>query len=655
MKTKIFTLFLALVASIGTMFAESGTCGANLTWSLNKSSGLLTISGTGPMTSFGSADDVPWYPYYNEAIKSVKISSGVTSIGDYAFFGCDNLTSVTIPNSVASIGEYAFYGCDGLTSVTIGNGVTSIGECAFYGCKVLTSVTIGSGVASIGESAFYNCRGLTSITIPNSVTSIGYDAFYGCEGLTSITIPNSVTSIGDGAFFGCEGLTSINVASDNTTYDSRNNCNAIIETSSNTLISGCMNTTIPNSVTSIGNLAFSECTGLTSIEIPTSVTSIGQYAFYDCKGLTSVTIPNSVTSIGQYAFSNCKGLTSVTIPNSVTSIGGSAFSGCTSLTSIEIPNSVTSIGYDAFKGCSKLTSVTIPNSVTSIGESAFHYCTGLTSITIPNSVTSIGNYAFGECTGLTSIEIPNSVTSIGNVAFSYCTGLTSVTIPNSVTSIGQSAFGSCKNLKAIICQATIPPSLGNDVFDKNDCSKIPLYVPVESINTYKSAKQWKDFTTILPIVAEDAETNTLKAEPTETTVAVTWPIVAGAYTYELVIRDKKGNVLCTLVFNAQGQLQSIIFAAPSRDGAPQKKQETGFAFTIIGLTEGTSYDVIITAKDSEGNTLDTKIVSFTTEGDAPTGIDDINAATKSQKILRDNQVLILRGEKTYTLTGQEVK
>ncbi len=218
----------------------------------------------------------------------LKYFTGLSEISDEAFRNCSSLTSVTIPNSVTSIGWYAFCNCRELASVTIPNSVTSIG---FF--------------------AFTDCSSLTSITIPNSVTSIGGDAFRGCSGLTSITIPNSVTSIGGGAFNGCSGLTSIVVESGNSKYDSRNNCNAIIETSSNKLIVGCKYTFIP-----------------------TSVTSIEPHTFDGCSGLTSVTIPNSVKSIGQSAFQNCPGLTSVTIPNSVTSIGWNAFFGCSSLTSL---------------------------------------------------------------------------------------------------------------------------------------------------------------------------------------------------------------------------------------------------------------------------------------------------------------------------------
>ena len=280
-----------------------------------------------------------WFNW-KQSIQDVIIGDEVTSIGKSAFSGCSDLTSVTIGNSVTSIGDHAFSGCSGLTSVTIPNSVTSIGSSAFYGCSGLTSITIPNSVTSIGYRAFEDCSCLTSITIPNSVTSIGDYAFYGCSGLTSITIPNSVTSIGETAFCRCSGLTSIVVESGNLKYDSRGNCNAIIETANNTLISGCKNTIIPNSVTSIGWSAFGGCSGLASITIPNSVTSIEYNAFNSCSSLTSVTIPNSVTSIQSGAFADCSGLTSVTIGNSVTRIGKSAFYGCSSLTSVTSLNPI---------------------------------------------------------------------------------------------------------------------------------------------------------------------------------------------------------------------------------------------------------------------------------------------------------------------------
>ena len=245
----------------------------------------------------------------------------------------------------------------------------------------IESVRIDEGVTSIGEGAFYCTPFLESIRIPGSVASIGYLAFYSCSSVTSIVVDSS-----------------------NKVFDSRDDCNAIIETATGRLIIGCNNTVIPNSVTSIGQEAFCNCHNLASIDIPNSVVSIGNAAFLG-SGLTSISIPESVTSIGSSAFATCKELKTVGLPHSLTNLGHMAFLGCTSLTSISIPESVTSIDDAVFSGCSSLTSITIPESVTSIGIAAFEGCSGLTSISIPESVTSIGYNIFQNCTGLTSITV----------------------------------------------------------------------------------------------------------------------------------------------------------------------------------------------------------------------------------------------------------
>ena len=444
---KLFSLFLALVATTS-LWAYDFQSG-DLYYKITSSSAPYTVEVT--YEKYNS--------YYNysslitatipETVNYNGTTYNVTSIGGWAF-SCTSLTSVTIPNSVTSIGGWAFIGTALYNNpANWENGALYIDDCL---------IKVDEGFAG-------------HFRIKENTRVILGGAFSDCSSLTSVTIPNSVTSIGDRAFGYCTSLTSMVVASGNSTYDSRDNCNAIIETATNTLIAGCQNTTIPNSVTSIGDDAFDGCSSLTSITIPNSVTSIGDDAFYRCTALTSITIPNSVTSIGEWAFYGCSALTSVTIPNSVTSIGEYAFRGCSSLTSITIPNSVTSIEGGAFEGCSSLTSVTIPNSVTSIGEGAFWGCSALTSVTIPNSVTSIGYKAFG-----------------------YCSSLTSITIPNSVTSIGEEAFAWCYSLDSLTCLAMAPPTLGKDVFD--GCDNPTLYVPCEALSYYQEHEQWGQFTTI---------------------------------------------------------------------------------------------------------------------------------------------------------------
>ncbi len=236
------------------------------------------------------------------------MGNGVTNIESFSFMGCSSLTSIIIPEGVTSIHDWTFIGCSSLTSITIPNGVTYIGNSSFYNCSGLTSVIIGYSVKYIGDAAFWNCHSLKSIIIPNSVTHIGESAFIRCTDLTSVTIPESVTKIGEGAFSGCSNLKSIAVEEGNEVYDSRDKCNAIIETATNTLHTGCMNTIIPESVTDIGNAAFLYCDSLKSITIPDGVTSIGEYAFSRCRNLKSVTIGSGMTSLGEYAFRGCGSL-----------------------------------------------------------------------------------------------------------------------------------------------------------------------------------------------------------------------------------------------------------------------------------------------------------------------------------------------------------
>ncbi len=299
---------------------------------------------------------------------------------------------------------------NGFQYFKMSNGVSIDGYIGDETELVIPEEIDGVKVTCIGENAFWGKSNLTSITIPESVTWIRNHAFSECKGITSIIIPANVDRIDFGVFSGCDKLENITVSKENKYYDSRYNCNAIIKTSSNTLVSGCGKTVIPKDVTSIGDYAFSDCIGLTSITIPESVTSIGYFAFNACHSLTSITMAEGLTDIGDEAFFYCTGLTSITIPKSVTSIGSSAFDKCNSLTSITIPEGVTKLERSTFNDCSSLTSVTLPKSLTSIRGWAFDNCSSLTSIIIPDGVTCISFHAFANCSKLTYVAIPDSVT-----------------------------------------------------------------------------------------------------------------------------------------------------------------------------------------------------------------------------------------------------
>ena len=324
------------------------------------------------------------------------------------------------------------------------------------------------------------------ITFDKEITKIGDYAFYNRSSLTSITIPKSVTTVGDYAFEGCNSLPII----DNVRY-----AGSYLIGTVNKSITSC---TIVNGTRFIGNYAFKDCNSLTSVIIPDSVTTIGRSAFSGCSSLTSVTIPDSVTTIGWSPFSHCSSLQEfngdfasedgrcIIIEGVLESFASAG------LTEYTIPDSVTSIGISAFSYCSSLTSVTIPDSVTTIGNYAFYNCSSLTSVTIPDSVTEIGEWAFAECYSLTSVTIPDSVTSIRNYAFAYCSNLTSVTIPDSVTEIGDKAFYYCESLTSVYCKAVTPPVGGSDMFSYNASGR-KIYVPMESVNKYKSASYWSSY------------------------------------------------------------------------------------------------------------------------------------------------------------------
>ena len=459
----------------------------------------------------------PW-DNYTTFITGIQIADGVTHIGDDAFCYCSNLwKEVVIPQSVVSIGITAFYQCAALGKITF-NGVTppTIGENCFYNCSCTfvvpcdtkdayvtalgvevgrviepedctsTPCLIASGycgaegdstnlrwevscdsvltISGTGEMAswasspyavpWYSYRSFIKAVILNEgLSNIGYSAFYSFSNLPSIVIPASVIRIANN-FGYCNKLMSIVVAEGNPIYDSRDNCNAIIETATNKLVAGCNSSTIPNSVIHIDSHAFSQCINLTSITIPNSVKTIGEYAFNQCSSLTSIRIPASVESIGTAVFINDYNLTSINVdsnnPN-YSSENGILFNKDKTIL-IQCPSG-------------KQSSYTIPTSVVSISSSAFRECRYMTSIDIPNGVTTIENFAFLNCQKLQSIKFPENITKIDGLVLS-----------------------GCSQLKSITCEASTPPTvMVNSFTDAN--KSIPLYVPLESIEIYRAADQ----------------------------------------------------------------------------------------------------------------------------------------------------------------------
>ena len=564
--------------------ATSGSCGAtendNVTWNFDSATGTLTISGKGDMANYNDKFNPPWDPY-KDKITNVVINEGVTSVGAYAFRNYPSITSIKLSSSVTIInnlavrgcekleevifsensqlqiiGGSAFGGCTGLTSIEIPKSVTEIRYAAFSTCSKLQTVTFadGSQVKTIADGAFYNCSNLATVIMKNvSPPTLYNNPFGAADPNLQIFVPKGSLEqykndfwwsdyedyLKEGSYGYCGTTgeeTSVAWNFDSTTgtltisgkgamatyvtkegvpwYDYRSQITSVVVEDSVTSIGqyafyDCTNltsVTIPESVTSIGNFAFDNCSSLTSITIPSGVTSIGEDAFHYCGSLTTVDFAENsqLQTIGKYAFRSCRNLTSITIPASVKTLGNGTFVLCKNLKEVTFAkgSQLETIGHNAFSSCEALESIHIPAGVTSIHSYTFNGCTALATVTLSPKVTMIEGSAFYLCSGLKEIVIPSSVTEIGASAFQG-SGLMRVTIPAAVNQIGEMAFSSCDNLDEVIMEGTQPPRMGAAVFG-GDLSiyerkskfvkeqKQGIIVPYGSLSAYQHNKTWTE-------------------------------------------------------------------------------------------------------------------------------------------------------------------
>ena len=523
MKTKLCTLFLALVASTGLFWASDTQ--VNGIWYIfdeSTKTASVTYQGEGYMHGdplYSGSVTIPSSVEYNGQTYSV------TSIGEYAFAQCSNLTSVTIPNSVTSIADLAFWNCFGLTSITIPNSITSIEGDAFEGCTGLTSLvynahvfvympssysgayTIPDGIKSIANKAFENCSGLTSIIIPNSVAGIGYGAFAGCYGLISLELPNNLVFLTDifttsYSQYTYENLGSIiipaSVLCDGEYYGN---------------VAAARMTLVGDYYDGYGMERSIRLSNLKHIEAPYWFFDVPEeYWSYCPKNMENVVINrgelnDNILSVIRRSYTTLKSVDLSAATN--TELADEAFKGCYNLETLKLPASLTKINYMAVAGCKNLKSIDIPASVEEIGQSAFEDCRSIETITFGGAATPapgranapaastsqlqrIGNWAFYNAHELQHLTLPEGVTEIGDGAFYGCTYLEDLILPSSVQSIGDNCFALCSKLTKITVNSTTPPTIEAKTF-YDVKRQIPVYVPDDCVDAYESDPYWGEF------------------------------------------------------------------------------------------------------------------------------------------------------------------
>ena len=469
-----------------TLISTQSTSGktGDCSWSYDKTTKTLTISGNGAMGNYDDDTSADWGGNYSD-IKKVVIEKGVTTIGNKAFDDCMYLNSVSIPNSVVEIGEDAFNSCTELENITIPDSVVKIGKRAFSSCDGLVSIKLPDNLVSLEDELFSWCSDLESVTISKSVKSIGKEVFRNTSSLESINVAeeNEFFSSADGVLYDKDKTKLIKYPrqKSNTSFVVPNTVKTIGEEAfddTETL----KNITFPEGLTTIEDGAFMYCEGLRVVNIPDSVTSIGEGAFTDCDYMNTLTLGKGLTKLGRNAFYNCARVKSIVLPSSLTEIPEEAFSECYRLENIELPNTLTKIDEQAFRNCRFLKSINIPSGVTVIENNTFENCRNMESAKIPNTVTKIGEFAFSACASLKTIDIPESVTEIGYKAFKSCASATSINVLGKVKVLENYVFYDCRNATEVTLPETLTEVMGW-AFTK--CAKI------EKVYFNGTQSQWK--------------------------------------------------------------------------------------------------------------------------------------------------------------------
>ena len=515
---------------------ENGTPKPVFTYSLDDD-GNATITGyTGNVSALVIPDEIDGHKVVklgngvfkkHQEIVSAQIPDSITSISASAFRDCSNLENVNLPKNLISIGNRAFFNCVSIRNIYIPKTLVEVDTYGwnwwypFEGCSNLEKVEFEEGITQIPTGIFGD-TGLKEAEIPDTVTSIGERSFADCANLEKVILSKNLKSIGNRAFVRCTKIEKINLPKSLTEvdtygwnwwypFDGCSNLKTIEFEEGITQIptgifgnTGLENVKIPDTVTSIGERSFADCTKLEKIIFSEKIETINGRAFLGCSSLKSVSLPDSITSMDTEIFSGCTSLSSVKLPNKCVNITSSTFEGCTSLTKITLPDTVTTIQDHAFKNCTALKTINWSKSITDIQSYAFENCDALTKLDIPNTVTNIGTGAFYECGGFTDIAVPNSVKSLGSKVFENCDALTDVKLGTGITQIPTSCFEHCDVLPSVVLPYRIS-KVGDNAF-KNCVALTEITIPRATTSISTSAFSYPAKMTVYGISGTYAET-----------------------------------------------------------------------------------------------------------------------------------------------------